>query len=223
MLQRAGTFSAWTAVDSVLLDMDGTLLDLHFDNHFWLEQVPQRYAERRGLSLTEAKAELTPRFRRAEGTLQWYCLDHWSRELDMDIAALKREVAHLIRVLPDVEIFLQRARAAGKRLVLVTNAHQEALAIKLERTGLAACFDAIVSSHTLGQPKENAAFWPALHAIEPFEPAATLFVDDSLPVLRAARDYGIAQVVAMRQPDSRRPARYITEFRSIQTLAELLT
>ncbi|HBT55971.1 MAG TPA: haloacid dehalogenase, partial [Pseudomonas sp.] len=30
----------WNAIDTVLLDMDGTLLDLHFDNHFWLEHMP---------------------------------------------------------------------------------------------------------------------------------------------------------------------------------------
>ena len=27
-------------VDLVLLDMDGTLLDLHYDSHFWLDYVP---------------------------------------------------------------------------------------------------------------------------------------------------------------------------------------
>ena len=30
---------AWRDIDTVLLDMDGTLLDLHYDNHFWLEPV----------------------------------------------------------------------------------------------------------------------------------------------------------------------------------------
>ncbi|HEX5340536.1 MAG TPA: GMP/IMP nucleotidase [Gammaproteobacteria bacterium] len=212
----------WSKIRTVLLDMDGTLLDLHFDNHFWLEHVPLRYAERHGLEPEQARAELMPRFRSVEGTLQWYCLDHWSRELDMDIAALKREVAHLIRVLPEAENFLQRARAAGKRLVLVTNAHADALALKMECTGLAHHFDRIVSSHALGSPKETSAFWRSLWAIEPFENEATLFVDDSLPVLRAARDYGIGHVVAMRQPDSQAPAREISEFPSLQTLVELM-
>ncbi|MGH8370476.1 MAG: haloacid dehalogenase, partial [Gammaproteobacteria bacterium] len=98
----------WSEIRTVLLDMDGTLLDLHFDNHFWLEHVPLRYAERHGLDPEQALAELMPRFREMEGTLQWYCLDHWSRELDLDIVALKREVAYLIKVLPEVETFLQR-------------------------------------------------------------------------------------------------------------------
>ena len=69
---------AWTQVDSILLDMDGTLLDLHFDNHFWLEHVPRRYGEKHGMSPAAAKAELYPRFRAIEGTLNWYCVDHWT-------------------------------------------------------------------------------------------------------------------------------------------------
>ena len=48
----------WNQIDTVLLDMDGIDLDLRFDNHFWLEYVPQRYAETQGLELAVAKADL---------------------------------------------------------------------------------------------------------------------------------------------------------------------
>jgi hypothetical protein len=61
--------------------MDGTLLDLRFDNFFWQELIPSRYAALHGLPHEEAVAVLTPRFEAARGTLEWYCLDHWSREL----------------------------------------------------------------------------------------------------------------------------------------------
>ena len=212
----------WKEVESVFLDMDGTLLDLHFDNHFWLEHVPLRYGERAGISKEAALEALTPRFRAVEGTLAWYSLDYWSRELDMDVVELKREVEHLIRVLPHAEEFLKVVRQTGKRLVLVTNAHAPVLAMKMERTRLDAHFDAIVSSHDLGNPKETAEFWRSLQKVEPFDPKATLFADDSLPVLRAARDYGIKHLVAMRRPDSRRPSRDITDFPSIETFAELM-
>lgn len=55
----------WTAIDTVLLDMDGTLLDLHFDNFFWLEYLPLRYAEQHSLPLPVAKARLEGFFGRA--------------------------------------------------------------------------------------------------------------------------------------------------------------
>lgn len=211
-----------SAVESVFLDMDGTLLDLHFDNHFWLEHLPLRFGERHGMSPAESLEALMPRFRAVEGTLAWYSLDYWSRELDMDLVTLKREVEHLIKVLPHAEEFLTRVRTLGKRLVLVTNAHEDVLNLKLERTRIESHFDRIVSSHDLGYPKETAEFWHSLQATEPFDLEKTLFADDSLPVLRAARDYGIRHIVAMRRPDSRRPARDIAEFSAIETFAELM-
>jgi putative hydrolase of the HAD superfamily len=202
--------------------MDGTLLDLHFDNHFWLEHLPIRYGERHGMTPAASLEALRPRFHAVEGTLEWYSLDYWSRELDMDILTLKREVEQLIRVLPHAEDFLKTMRAQGKRLVLVTNAHAPVLAMKMERTRLDAYFHRIVSSHDLGYPKETAPFWHSLQAAEPFDAAKTLFVDDSLPVLRAARDHGLKHIVAMRKPDSKRPARDIPEFPAIESFAEFL-
>jgi len=211
----------WSTVDTVLLDMDGTLLDLRFDNLFWQQVVPDRYGEVHGLGPDEARRELEPRFAAKQGTLEWYCLDYWSRELGLDIARLKEEVEDHIDFLPDVPEFLRAVRAAGKRLVLVTNAHRASLAVKLRRTGLAAYLDAIHSSHDLGLPKEHADFWVRLREREPFEPPRTMLVDDSLPVLRAAHAYGLGRVVAIRRPDSTRPARTIDDFHAVDGLPEL--
>jgi putative hydrolase of the HAD superfamily len=212
----------WSRIDIVLLDMDGTLLDLHFDNHFWLEYVPDRYAEARGLTPEAAKAELLPRYRDIEGTLNWYCVDHWSRELGLDIALLKQEVEHLIQIHPHVPEFLEALATAGKQRVLVTNAHQKALALKMEKTRLAGQFDRIICAHDIGCPKEDARFWPRVHAIMPFDRERALFVDDSLRVLRTARDYGMGQLVAILAPDSRQPPRSVSEFPAVCDFSSLL-
>jgi len=212
----------WRSISSVFLDMDGTLLDLNFDNHFWLEFIPLRYAERHGLSLAEAKAELVPRFKETEGRLEWYCLDYWSAQLSLDIIGLKADIAGLIAVLPHVTDFLEAVRKAKKRLVLVTNAHPKSLGLKMERTCLHTFFDEIFSSHALGFPKENPGFWRTLSAIEPFSPEQTLLVDDSLAVLRAARQFGIRHLVAVKKPDSCLPAKDIVEFDAIDDFRELM-
>jgi putative hydrolase of the HAD superfamily len=212
----------WGDINTVFLDMDGTLLDLNFDNHFWLEHVPQRYAEARGLEPAAAKAELLARYRSREGTLEWYCVDHWSRELGLEIALLKEEVHHLIAIHPHVLDFLTAVRASGRRMVLVTNAHQKAIALKMQRTELAGHFDRIVCAHELGLPKEQVEFWARLHAIEPFMRESTLFVDDSVSVLKAARDYGIRHLCAVLRPDTSQPARSVSEFESIHDFSELM-
>lgn len=212
----------WNQIDTILLDMDGTLLDLHFDNYFWLEHVPRRYAESRGFSPEQAKAELLSRYQSVEGTLEWYCVDHWSRELGLDIALLKAEVDHLIAVHPHVVDFLESARSWEKRIVLVTNAHQKALALKMERTKLHGYFDAVICSHDLGLPKEEPTFWDRFQQIEPFEKSRALFVDDSLSVLESARDYGIGYLLRVLKPDTRGPARESEGFMAIEDFSAIL-
>jgi HAD superfamily hydrolase (TIGR01509 family) len=212
----------WQSISSVLLDMDGTLLDLHFDNHFWREHVPQRYAEKNGLDLESARAELFPRFARAEGTLDWYCVDYWTRELGLDIPMLKQEVDHLIAVHPHVIDFLQQLREAGKRIVLVTNAHGKSLSLKFERTQIGHHFDAVVCAHDIGLPKEHGEFWQRLQNTESFEPEKTLLIDDSLPVLHSANQYGIRYLLAVYHPDSKGPAREVEPFPAIRHFTDLM-
>jgi len=216
------TESCWNSVDTVLLDLDGTLLDLSFDTYFWRDRVPSAWAVARGLTLEAARAELAPRFRACEGRLEWYCLEHWSRELDLDIVALKLACAERIRWLPGARSFLRRVRALGKRLLLVTNAHPTALAIKDGCTQVISHFDAGFSSHAFGAPKEHPRFWQELARVSPFDAARSLFVDDSLPVLRAARSAGIGRIVAVRRPDSSSAARHQEEFPAVDAVAELL-
>ena len=212
----------WAGIDSVLLDMDGTLLDLHFDNHFWLEHLPQRYAEHHGIDREQADAELLPLFRDNAGQLNWYCLDFWSRELKLSIRDLKREVAHLIALRPDADTFLAALRGAGKRVALITNAHRDSLSLKLERVELAPWFDRLISSHDYGFAKEDQQFWQALHADFGFEPARSLFIDDSLPILRSARAFGVAHLLAVRQPDSRQGAKDTAEFAAVEDYRALI-
>jgi 5'-nucleotidase len=212
----------WNGVDTVLLDMDGTLLDLRFDNWFWLTLVPSRYAAAHGLSEADAHRQLRPKFQNVAGTLQWYCVEYWTRELRLDIPALKREARARVGFLPGAKFFLQRLRHSGKRAVLVTNSHPVTLAIKNERVALTQYFDACYSSHALDAPKEDAAFWRSLTRHESFAPSRTLLVDDSLPVLESARDFGIAHLRAVRRPDTGSPPRATGSFAAIDGVEELL-
>jgi putative hydrolase of the HAD superfamily len=212
----------WKQIHCVLLDMDGTLLDLRYDNHFWLEHMPRRYAEHRAMPLETARQELLGLYRQAEGTLNWYCMEYWTATLGLDIPQLSEEVAHLIAEQEHALEFLARLRHHGKRRVLVTNAHRHGIALKMRHTGLQAQLDQVISSHDLGFPKEHPEFWHKLAKIEHFDLARTLLIDDSLPVLRTARDYGIGHMLAVQRPDSGQPPRDIREFPLLRDFAELL-
>lgn len=195
----------WHFLETVFLDMDGTLLDLHFDNHFWLEHLPRRYAEHNDLSPQQARDLIIPMIMSERGSLNWYCTDYWSSRLSLDITGLKAEVGERIGYRPHVTGFLDALRNSGLRSVIVTNCHPDPLHLKLERTGLARLVDGIISSHELGKAKEDPAFWQDLAKREPYRPDATLLVDDSFPVLESARRAGIGQCLAILAPDSQQP------------------
>jgi HAD superfamily hydrolase (TIGR01509 family) len=212
----------WDAIDTVLLDMDGTLLDLHYDNYFWSEHVPQRYAEIHQQDEEESRQQLSAQFEQARGTLAWYSLDYWSEQLRLDIPALKQEVQHMIKIRPHVEEFLSRLQRSPKRVLLVTNAHRKALDIKLAQTQLGGWFDEIVVSHDLDVPKEDVEFWHRLQTLHPFQAEHTLLIDDTESVLDAAHHYGIAHLLTLLQPDSQLQKRLDTRFRGIHHFDEIM-
>ena len=212
----------WADIDTVLLDMDGTLLDLHYDNHFWQVYVPEKFAEQNGLDYQQAHEECFRRYNAKAGTLDWYCVDYWTEQLNLDIVRLKEELSHLIAVHPDVMEFLEMGRAANKRVILVTNAHHKSLNLKMQKTGLAAHFDAIHSAHSFGLAKEQPEFWSSLAQVEAFDPCRTLLVDDSLPVLVSAQNYGIAHLLAIYQPDTQLPDKDVGEFPAIRRFSEVM-
>ena len=212
----------WREVETVCLDMDGTVLDLSFDNMFWLDALPRRWGAARGLDARTSIARLKARFDAKRGTLDWYCIDHWSAELGFDIAALKFELRDQIRYLPGATGFLDRVRAMGKRILLTTNAHPISLAIKKEQAGLDRHFDELISSHEFGVPKESPEFWTRLARAHGVHAASTLFVDDNATVLAAARDAGVRWLYQVLQPDSTLPAHAVSPgIAGIRALADL--
>ncbi len=212
----------WDEVHWVLLDMDGTLLDKHFDDYFWETLVPQEYARRQGLPLAQAREVVFARYQREEGTLNWTDIDFWSRELDLDIPALKESIRHLIEAHPDAEAFLQFLRQKGKRVALVTNAHYKTLDLKMNETGLWGYFDEVIASFDLGMPKEEERFWAILQDRLGFDPQHTLLVDDNAEVLSAARRFGIRYLLFKAKSSSQAAPENPSDFPSLVSFYELM-
>ncbi len=212
----------WANIDTVLLDMDGTLLDLHFDNHFWLHVIPQAYAHKHQLSLEDANAQMHQKYEAVQGQLQWYCLDYWQQELQLPIMELKREIQHLISIREDAIVFLKALKSAGKELILLTNAHRDSLSLKVELTELDMYLDKLVSTHDYGVSKEQQSLWQHVEADLKFDKARTLFVDDSAAVLAAAKEFGIGHLLAVANPDSKQPTRILSGYENITDYRDIL-
>lgn len=212
----------WADIDTVLLDMDGTLLDKYFDDYFWETYVPQQYAEKNSCSIGQATSELMARYQSVESTLNWTDLGYWTAELNLDIPQLKRDIKHLIDVHPFVTDFLSFLSRQNKPVHLVTAAHNTTLDIKMEKTSLTAYFDSIICAEDIGLPKEEPGFWRKLQLQLGFDKHRTLLADDTENVLRSAQEYGVAQLIHIARPSSRSEICYSESFLSIVFFSELI-
>jgi GMP/IMP 5'-nucleotidase len=213
---------SWSQIDTILLDMDGTLLDKYFDDHFWEEYVPKIFAETNGLSEKDARKQLLQRYQSVENTLQWTDLDYWSERLGLDIPELKCKVDHLIQVHPYVIDFLEYAKSIHKEVHLVTNAHSKTLDIKLRKTALGPHFDRIVCAEEIGCAKEQPEFWINLEKHLHFDKNRTMLADDTAKVLHSAKNYGMGFLVFVARPSSRIPVKFSPDYPSITYFNELI-
>lgn len=216
---------AWNSIDTVLLDMDGTLLDKHFDDYFWNQYLPEHYSLVHDISIDQARSKLFTRYKKVENTLNWTDIDYWSKELKLDIPELKMRVDHLISVHPYVIEFLEFCLIKRKKLYLVTNAHSKTLAIKLRKTLLGSWFDRITCSEEIGFAKEQPEFWQKLELELDFDKNRTILADDTEKVLRAAESSGMERdkLIFVAKPSSKLEVAYSSRYPSIDYFKELIT
>ncbi|WOT07059.1 GMP/IMP nucleotidase [Shewanella youngdeokensis] len=212
----------WREIDTVLLDMDGTLLDLHFDNHFWVKLIPAVLSKERSITKQAATAWVEKCYRNVEGTLDWYCMDYWEQQLGLDILTLHKTLADRIQLRQDSLPFLYALQHAKKQRILVTNAHPKGLMLKLEHTDLGLGLDAMISSHETGYPKEEPLFWQHLFKQFNLNPSRCLFIDDNEAILAAAKLAGVGYQLGVANPDSQKPNKQFSDFPAIEDYHHLL-
>jgi putative hydrolase of the HAD superfamily len=215
-------FLDWSQIDDVLLDMDGTLLDRHFDNFFFEEELPRRYAALHGLSFEEARDRLMTMYRSVEGELAWTDLHYWTKRVGIDVVAMHKELDHMIDFLPGAEEFLRYLRQLGKRVTIVTNAHAAGVSVKAAKTGLDRHVGRILDAFEVGYLKMRPEYWPNCQRLLGFDPARSLYMDDDEGCLTAAKRFGVAHLIHSAKSSSQLPAALLAEFVSVTSFAPLL-
>jgi GMP/IMP 5'-nucleotidase len=212
----------WNEIDDVLLDMDGTLLDRHFDNLFFEDELPRRYAALQGMTFEAARDLLMAMYRSVEGELAWTDLHYWTNRIGIDVVVMTKELDHLIAFLPGAEEFLRNLRRMGKRVTIVTNAHESGVAIKTARTGVDRYVDRVVNAFEVGYLKMRPEYWPNCQRLVGFEPKRSLYIDDDEGCLVAAKGFGVAHLLHSAKSSSELAPAYSSNFTSIEHFSVLM-
>ena len=217
----AATPLDWNEIDCVLLDMDGTLLDLKYDNRVWNELVPQAYADKAGISFAQAQQTLLERMGEIRGTIEFYSFDYWRSFTGIDLVAVHQQATDLVAYRPGALAFLRWLKTKGCTSIIATNAHPDSVGVKNSNINICGEVDAVVSSHDYAAPKEADDFWLALQDAHSHDFARCLFIDDNELVLDAAFRCGIGHLLTIDTPDSKRPARTQLRYPSFDDFAEI--
>lgn len=209
-------------IETILLDMDGTILDKYYDDYFWEIYVPEKFSLKYGVSFQEAQKILFSMYKAEEGTLNWTDIDFWSKKTGLDIFSLKKEVEELINPHPDSEEFLKKIHSNGKKIYLVTNAHNKVMELKLHKTGFYKYFNSCITSFDLGVPKENIKFWGKLKYTYKINLDSTLFIDDTEEVLYAAWLSGIKYPILRAISSSKAKPKKSKKFLTIKSFLEII-
>ena len=212
----------WSQIDVVLLDMDGTLIDLHFDNMLWNVHLPEVYALTHQLTLEQSRELLFTHMRENARTIEFYCLDYWAKFTELNIMQLHEDLAGLLRYRDGTEQFLSALQGLACKTLLATNAHRKSLDFKTRHLDLLQYLDGVVSSHDYQHVKESQAFWQSLQQQHSFNPKRAVFIDDNEQVLEAATKFGITEVLCVASPDSKREPRTDSAFPMLHNLADLI-
>ena len=123
----------WRGYKLISFDLQGTLSDSAFSDEFWLELLPQLYAERNEVSLVDAKAVLKERFKSVGRYHRlYYCPQDWIEELcpTSSFGELVRRLSNAPMLFPDT-LELVRELFGTVPLIILSTTTREFIASEL--------------------------------------------------------------------------------------------
>ena len=177
-----------------LFDMDGTLID---SNGIW-KDVDTAFLAKRGLSYTKEFYEGVAHtiFPLAAKFTKEFCRLPESEEAIMaewmDMAGDLYGTS--VPVKPGVRAYLDKLRAAGERLIVVTSAVPVHCRTALTHLGLMPYFERIIFAHDLQLEKKDPQLWRLTAEMMGVAPEDCTLYDDSVEACRGAKAAGMHAV-----------------------------
>ncbi len=177
-----------------IFDMDGTLID---SNGIW-KDVDTAFLAKRGLSYTKEFYEGVAHtiFPLAAKFTKEFCRLPESEEAIMaewmDMAGDLYGTS--VPVKPGVRAYLDKLRAAGERLIVVTSAVPVHCRTALTHLGLMPYFERIIFAHDLQLEKKDPQLWRLTAELMGVAPEDCTLYDDSVEACRGAKAAGMHAV-----------------------------
>ncbi len=165
----------------ISFDLDSTLIDPTYTTFVWEIGIPQLYAKRYNISLSEATFRVIAEYERVgDSALEWYDIKYWFEyfRLPGRWENLLREHRDKIRSFPEVKEVMEDL-AQYYNLIVTSNAAREFVEVELKEAEIEDCFIRIFSATSdFRQVKKTPQFYEQICKIMGTSPSNTIHVGD---------------------------------------------
>ena len=165
----------------ISFDLDSTLVDPTYTTFVWEIGIPQLYAKKYNISLSEAKSIVISEYKRiGDSTLEWYDIKYWFKYFGLPgrWENLLEEHRDKIRPFPEVKEVMEDL-VQYFELIVTSNAAREFVEVELKEAEIEDYFTRIFSATTdFGQVKKTPQFYRRICEIMGTSPSNTIHVGD---------------------------------------------
>lgn len=177
----------------LLFDLDGTMID---SNGIWRD-VDEAFLARRNMPYTREYYEgvaHTALPMAAVFTKEYCRLEESCEAIIAEWMDLAGDLYHSVSIKPGVRAYLDKCRAAGERMAILTSCVPEHCRAALDHLSLWEYFEKVFFAQDMGLDKKDPAIYHKAASLLGVETAVCTIYDDSLAACRAAREAGMTVV-----------------------------
>ena len=213
------------SIKGVIFDMDGTLISTEAVIVHCVNETSKKYLKR-ALPAGDAFWTLGPPARNIiEGFADSLPGKPVREAVDDYLFCYRNNLLDKATLFPGIPRLLQKLRASGKRLAVVTAEQRALMEFNLATLGLKDYFDILVSRDDVLKPKPHPeGIRLALRTMKT-NPEESMMIGDSSTDMLAGRDAGLLTVLAKWAPQSQgdlNKARPDYEFHTVEQLSQVL-